>query len=191
MLANCWCSVLPAPSIICFIQFIPFPAVFLAHLILVPPGHSSSVPTTFPGLFSAVSGVSPQASGILGISPPPPQGCAPALSGPAMTVLQPYLCVSGCHLWEQELQPSALLPSRNSAHSKTRAGCGCSGQGASHSGPPVGASPTGSCGQEEFFWASFFLILVARMGGLQQWDEERVSLQGCSAAIHCSVDSCC
>lgn len=150
MPANCWCSVLPAPSIICFIQFIAFPAVFLAHLhlILVPPGHSSSMPTPFPGLYSAVSGVSPPDSGILGISPPPPRGCAPALSGPAMTVLQPYLaqpylCVSGCHAWGQELQPLALLPSGNWAPSKARAGRGCSGQGTSHSEHPEGASPTG------------------------------------------------
>lgn len=122
MLANCWCSVLPVSSITCFIQLIPFPAVFLAHLhlILVTPCHSTSLPTPFPGFCSGVSGVSPLVSGI---SPPPPQGYAPALSGPAITLLQPYLaqsylCIVGCHTSGQELQPLALLPSRSLTQSK-------------------------------------------------------------------------
>lgn len=150
MLASCWCSVLPAPSITCFIQLIPFPAMFLAHLhlILVTPGHSSSLPTPFPGLCSAVSGVSPLDSGILRISAPQPQGYAPVLSGPAITLLQPYLAqpylyIMGCHAWGQELQPLALLPSRSLSQSKSCAGCDCSEQAAFHSEHPMGASPAG------------------------------------------------
>lgn len=162
MLENCWCSELHAPSIICFIQFIPFCAVFLAHLhlILVTPGHSSSLHTPFPGLCSAVSGVSPLDSGILGISPPQPQGCAPALSGAATTLLQPYLakpylCIMGCHSWRQELQPLALLPSRSLAQSKPRAGCDCSGWGASHREDRMGASLAGEPGPSGIFLGFF------------------------------------
>lgn len=174
MLANCWCSELHAPSIICFVQFIPFHAVFLAHLhlILVTPGHSSSLPTPFPSLCSAVSGVSPLDSGIFGISPPQPQGCAPALSGAAMTVLQPYLakpylCIMGHHAWRQELQPLTLLPSRSLAQSKPRAGCDCSGWVL-----PTGSIPRklhwqGSQDQVDFFWAFFLPILTPKIGGLQ------------------------
>lgn len=70
------------------------------------------------------SGVSPLVSGI---SPPLPQDYAPALSGPAMTLLQPYLaqpylCIVGCHTWGQELQPLALLPSRSLTQSKPTLG---------------------------------------------------------------------
>lgn len=159
MLANCWCSVLPVPSIICFIQFIAFPAVFLAHLhlILVPPCHSSFMPTPFPGLCSAVSGVSPSDSGILGISPPLPRGCAPALSGPAMAVqpylAQPYLCVSGCHAWDRSCNLWPCCPPGTGLRVGPVLGVAAAGRAPSTAIVPKELHPQGSRGQEELFWA--------------------------------------
>lgn len=139
----------------------PFLAVFLAHLhlILVTPGHSSSLPTPFPGLCCAVSGVSALDSGILGTSPPQPQGCALALSGAAMTVLQPYLCM-GCRVRGPELRPLA--------QSEPRAGCGCSPGVLPPGSLPWELHQQGNQGQQEFFWAFFLPFLMPRMSGLQQ-----------------------
>lgn len=129
-------------------------------------------------LCSAVSGgvVSPPDSGILGISPPQPQGCAPALSGAAITVLQPYLaqpylCSVRCHGDRSLCPSSSLWPCcPPGAWLRVNPVLGVPAVGGEL---PTGSIPwelhrQGSQSQEKIFWAFSRPILMPRMGGLQQ-----------------------
>lgn len=163
MLANCWCSVLPAPSITRFIQFIPFPAVFLvhSHLILGTPGHSSSLPTPlqcslrwcgFPSGFGDPRDLSSPAPGLCSSLIWCSHNRAAALSGPALSVQR---TVPRGQEPLPQLRSLALLPSWSLAQSKPRAGCACSGRRASHREHPMGASPAGEPEPGENFLGFF------------------------------------
>lgn len=96
-------------------------------------------------------------SGILGISPPLPRGCAPALSGPAMAVqpylAQPYLCVSWCHAWDRSCNLWPCCPPGTGLRVRPVLGVAAAGRAPSAASVPKELHPQGSRGQEELFWA--------------------------------------
>lgn len=114
-------------------------------------------------LCSAVSGGFPSGFGDpRDLSSPAPGLCssliwcshnrAAALSGPVLSV---QCTVPRGQEPLPQLQSLALLPSWSLAQSKPRAGCACSGRGASHREHPMGASPAGEPEPGENF-LSFF-----------------------------------
>lgn len=144
----------------------------------LPPHPGDSRSQQFPAYPFAVQSpvVSPPDSGILGISPPQPQGCAPALSGAAITVLQPYLaqpylCSVRCHENRSLCPSSSLWPCcPPGAWLRVNPVLGVPAVGGEL---PTGSIPwelhrRGSQSQEKIFWAFSRPILMPRMGGLQQ-----------------------